>query len=201
MEERGVEFSCGGFLHAQFHVHAMLHQPGRAARGHGIGISSRDHHTRDAGGDEREGAGRCLAMMSARLEGDVDGGTASRVASSSERVDLGVRGAVSRVPSLTDNGTIANDDGADHGVRRRLSPSVRGERQRTAHEHLVMRRDRTLAIGHGYRLRRSPTEPYVIDRSARDEPMALNVFTVPPVTWPTSPTSLNSGRLSDASKK
>ena len=80
-------------------------------------------------------------MVHARLEGDIEGRATSALAGLLERGHFGVRAAISCVESLADDLTVANDDGADHRVRRRLSPSFCSQLESAAHERdCVMRR-------------------------------------------------------------
>jgi hypothetical protein len=60
-------------------------------------------------------------------------------------------GAVAGVVPLTDDDAPTNDDGADHRVRRRLSPSQLCEVERPAHERALTRvHGRRLAVLHRY---------------------------------------------------
>ena len=86
-------------------------------------IANGGHDARDARGDDGVGTRRRLAVVRARLERDVQRRAARAATSRAQRIDLGVRLAESRVKPLADDLTAGNDDGADHWVRRRLSPS------------------------------------------------------------------------------
>ncbi len=61
---------------------------------------------------------------------------------------LGVRFAEPLVPALTDDATTGNDDGADHGVRRRLPPPFTGESQCPAHVSAIAASIRPLVRHH-----------------------------------------------------
>src|SRR3546814_6622198 len=59
-----------------------------------IWVLHRNHHPRDAGGDQAVGAARAArARMRARFERDVNGGSARRIARRGERHCFGVRTA------------------------------------------------------------------------------------------------------------
>ncbi len=70
--------------------------------------------------------------MCAGFERDVHRRPARSFARELERHRLGVRLAISRMPAHGHDATLPHDDGADHWVRRRLSPAAtRGfERER-----------------------------------------------------------------------
>src|SRR4051812_13398415 len=127
MEERGVQLARG------LRLDPDLDRDSRAAKTLGtasrfrIRISGRDDNAPYSRRDQGVGARRRLAMVGTGLEGDVERRTARAVAGSPERRDLGVLLAVASVKPLADDGAIANDDGADHRVRRRLSPPAAGE--------------------------------------------------------------------------
>jgi hypothetical protein len=52
---------------------------------------------------------------------------------------------IAAVPTLADDGTVADDNGADHRVRRRASPSILCEVERAAHECAIRGCRRALA--------------------------------------------------------
>jgi hypothetical protein len=83
-------------------------------------------------------------MVCARLEGDVNSRAARRIASGAQRRYLGVRFAEPGVPSFPHHLVSRNDDGADHGVRRRLPPPATGEGECPAHERAIARTGRVL---------------------------------------------------------
>ena len=71
--------------------------------------------------------------MVAGLESDVHGRPAGAIASSFESYHLSVGFAVSGVVAFADDGTVANDNSADHRVRRCLTPPLLGEGERATH--------------------------------------------------------------------
>ena len=68
--------------------------------------------------------------MGARLEGDVQGRPAGARGRVLERDDLGVRAALSLVPAFADDGAVADNHGANHGVRRCRSTAPLGKLER-----------------------------------------------------------------------
>jgi hypothetical protein len=46
--------------------------------------------------------------------------------------------AIPGVESFADDGIITNDDGADHGIRRRLSPAAPGKVERPTHVRAIV---------------------------------------------------------------
>ena len=120
---------------------------------------------RDARGDDRVDARRCLAVVRARLERHVHRRAARAITRRAQRVDLGVRLAVSLVKSLADDRVAGNDDGADHWVRRRLSPPALGERERSPHVLSIepvagVRRAAPAGSFIRYQPKRKPSDPY-----------------------------------------
>src|SRR5690349_24985120 len=75
--------------------------------------------------------------MDTRLEGDIERGAARVLSRGRERDDLGVSLPKPGVKSLANDGAVANDDGADHRVRRRLSPPAPGEVERPTHVRAI----------------------------------------------------------------
>jgi hypothetical protein len=69
--------------------------------------------------------------MGARLEGDVDRGTARALAGCLERDDLGVRASPALVPAFADDHVAGDDDRADHRVRMRRPSPLLCELERT----------------------------------------------------------------------
>ena len=64
--------------------------------------------------------------MTTGLEGDIQCRTPRLRTGLAQGSDLCVLLAVAPVKSLADDLAITNDDGADHGIRRRLSPAASG---------------------------------------------------------------------------
>ncbi len=94
-----------------------LAQPPHAGPvGDRVGIERRHHHPRDAGREQRFGAGRGAPVVVAGLEGDVGGGAAGAFASGTERLHLGVRLAGPPVPALTDDGAVPDEHTAHQGI-------------------------------------------------------------------------------------
>jgi hypothetical protein len=102
----------------QFDLDAAGAQPLDALSvGAGVGVDRRDHHAGDPGRDQGVGAGRRAAVVRARLEAGVGGGTGG-VARRREGVHLGVRRSRALVPALADDGPVAHQHAPDHRVRR-----------------------------------------------------------------------------------
>jgi hypothetical protein len=77
-------------------------------------------------------------VVSAGFEGDIERRASRPLAGLAKCRNLGVLLTVSRVKAFANNLTVANDDGADHGVRRRLSPPASGEVQRPTHVRVIV---------------------------------------------------------------
>ena len=92
----------------------------------GSGSIARDHHAGDSGGDQGVGAGRRAAVVRARLEADVGGGTRG-VARRRQGDHLGVRQSRALVPALADDGPVAHEHAPDHRVRRRRAGAQLGQ--------------------------------------------------------------------------
>src|SRR5439155_23995096 len=116
--------------------------PGAAA-GESCRVSRRNHNPRDARLENRLGAWRSLSEVVARLERYVHGRSAGAIAGGLERNHFGVRLSRTCVVSFPDNDTVANDNSADHWVRRCLTPALLGEGQRATHVFRVARLART----------------------------------------------------------
>ena len=71
--------------------------------------------------------------MIAWLECHVHRRALSAIARGLERNYLGVGFTVARVIAFADDGAITNDNSADHGVRRCLTPALLGEGERATH--------------------------------------------------------------------
>ena len=71
------------------------------------------------------------------LERHVERCTTCVFTGSAQRDDFGVRLTVPRVVSFADDRAVGNDDGADHWVRRRLSPSEWRERECSSHVNRI----------------------------------------------------------------
>ena len=96
----------------------------------GVGVADRAHDARDAGLDQRVGAGRLAAVVAARLERDVGRRAPRRLAAGGERVALGVRLAAALVPPLAQHAAVARDDAADDGIRARAAAAALGQVER-----------------------------------------------------------------------
>src|SRR5207237_3785855 len=103
-----------------------------------IWILGRRNDARDTGGDNGVRAGWRFPMVHTRLEGDIQGRAPSALAGLIERGDFGMRAAIACVEALADDLTVANDDGADHWVRRRLSPPASGKVECPAHVRAIV---------------------------------------------------------------
>ena len=99
----------------------------RAAAGESCWVSSSNHNPRDPRLENRLSARSSLSEVVARLERYVHGRPASAIAGSLERNDFGVRLSITCVVPFPDNDTVANDNSADHRVRRCLTPALLGE--------------------------------------------------------------------------
>src|SRR5207247_9769731 len=89
----------------------------------GIALAGCRDHAPHAGGEERLGARRRLAVMRARLEGDDDGRAARAVPRGLKCRDFRVIAPVLRVPAFPDDGPVLQYDGADEGIRRNAPPT------------------------------------------------------------------------------
>ena len=96
-----------------------------------VRIAGADHHTRDSRGDDGVRAGRGAALVRARLERHVEGGTTRGVSGLLEGDRLGVADSVVLVPPLADDFAVARDDRADDGMMiAGLSPPALGKLER-----------------------------------------------------------------------
>jgi len=91
-----------------------------------VGVGDRGDYPAHARGDDGIGAGRRAAVMSARLEADVERRAPSPLAGRLERHDLGVRTAGSLVPAFPDDLAVANEDCADQRVGTGRAPPTLG---------------------------------------------------------------------------
>jgi hypothetical protein len=82
-------------------------------------------------------AGWRLAVMAARLEGDIERGTAGRITSRGKGVDLGVGLAIALVPPLANTGPCAHHDGTDQRVGLDTASAPLRQRQRPPHPGYV----------------------------------------------------------------
>jgi hypothetical protein len=73
------------------------------------------------------GTWRGFAEVIAGLEGYVHRRATGAIARRFQRNNLGVGIAVARVESLPDDDAVANDNSADHWVRRCLTPALFGQ--------------------------------------------------------------------------
>jgi hypothetical protein len=126
---------CGGLIGSQPHgdVDAGVAKHARAPRGHGVRVFERDHHPADPSRENRAGAGRRLAMMGTRLQGDEQRGAMGLVAGGCDGHGLGVRGAVLGVPTFTHDLAVAENDSSDERIRRNPPPSPPGEVEGARH--------------------------------------------------------------------
>src|SRR6266849_1259933 len=102
-----------------------------------IGILDRRHHARDTGGDNGVRAGRRFADMRAWLQRHIEGGAARGLASTLERLRLGVGTAARLGPAATHNDAVLHNDSADGGIGPGAALPAPTERQRQLHEALV----------------------------------------------------------------
>ena len=86
------------------------------ARDERVGVARADDHAREAGGDERVGTRRLLAVVAAGLERDIDGGALRGLGTAGQRVALGVQVADLVVVAGRDDASVADYDRAHHGV-------------------------------------------------------------------------------------
>jgi len=77
--------------------------------------------------------------MTARFEGDEEGGPARRLAGRLERMDLGMRPTVALMPALAHQNGVANDDSADERVGLDEAPTFLGKFERAVHPLRVER--------------------------------------------------------------
>jgi hypothetical protein len=103
-----------------------------------VGVVEREHHVLDAGCHERLGARRRVAVVVARLEGDVGGRPTGPVAGGAQRRDLGVRPVrVGTGGALADDLAVAHEHAADPRVRRGIDARRLGQGCRPPHQLLV----------------------------------------------------------------
>ena len=101
----------------------------------GGGIGPGEHDARDAGLDQCLGARAGAPRVTARLEGDDGGATASQVAGVGEGDGLGVRRAGSPVVPAPDQSPVRiDDDAADSGIGRTLDVRAGREFDGLPHE-------------------------------------------------------------------
>ena len=133
IEERGVELPGSVSLQADVDHDSGVAQPCTSSGGDRVRIFARGDDARDAGGDDGVRTGRRLAVVGAGLEGHIECGASRAVAGVAQRANLGVVFAVAGVKSLAHDNIVLHDDGADHRIRRRLSPTAAGEVERPPH--------------------------------------------------------------------
>ena len=106
-----------------------------------VGIGHRCHQPGDAGCHEGIGARRGFALMRARLERDIGGGTASGIAGFGNRLHLGMRPPAGRGPAASDNPAAAgfrlNDNRADGGIGARPPEIAPAEPERRGHHSAI----------------------------------------------------------------
>src|SRR3546814_6554063 len=99
-EEAAIERPRLGFHQSRLHLHACRAQALETLAVDGLErVAHRRDHARDAGGDERVGAGPGAAGVRARFEGDVGGGALRAVTSLLQREHFRVRPALALVRS------------------------------------------------------------------------------------------------------
>src|SRR4051812_35197722 len=118
----------------------------RAATGERRGISGRNHYSLDSRFENSLGARWGLSEMIAWLECDVHRRASCPIAGGFESKCFSVRLTVAGVISLAYNGVTANDNSADHWVRRCLTPALLGEGKRATHVLCVARIARTRIV-------------------------------------------------------
>src|SRR5690606_18614657 len=104
---------------------------------HRVRIGARVDRALDAGGDDRVAARRCLTVMRARLERDVERRAARGFARIANRLDLRVRPAVTAMEPATDDAAATYDDGADERIGRNALDALARELDRFSHRMLV----------------------------------------------------------------
>src|SRR5439155_17663403 len=115
-----------------------------AAACHRTRIAYGGNDTGDAGRDDRVDTGWRLTAVCAGLERHEECGAARALSlphpfrlplrGSAQRGDFGVRLTVAGVESFADERAAAHDNGADHRIRRRLTPAASRELERSLHE-------------------------------------------------------------------
>jgi hypothetical protein len=137
-------------FHANINQDIVGAQPLGTAGGVFMRIRDCGDDARNAGGENCIGTWRRLSVVIARLERNVESSSARSIARSTQSVYLRMGCTELRVPSFADNFTIANDNGADHWVRRRLSPSSFCQKERTTHVHAIIRRHALRCFRHRF---------------------------------------------------
>jgi hypothetical protein len=82
----------------------------------GIGIAGAYHHTSNARFQDGIRTGGLLALVTARLQGHIHGGTPGICLAIFQGMALSVKLSIPDVPSLADDLSIPNDDGPYHGI-------------------------------------------------------------------------------------
>ncbi len=111
---------------------AVVTQDSQAAAG-GVrgGIVGGDDHAGDAGLADGVGAGRRAALMTARLQRDVQGGSRQRAfAGGADRLDLGVRASELAMEALADHPLGVGQHGAHERVGADVAASLLGDLDR-----------------------------------------------------------------------
>ena len=99
-----------GFHQARVHGYPMLFKLIKSFSGDaGIGIAHRRHHALYARLDQRLGARRRAALMTARLKGQIDRCVAGMLLCLFQGQNLGVRLTGARMPTLADNFIVLYD--------------------------------------------------------------------------------------------
>ena len=136
--ETDIEFARFAFQQAGLHLDPGQRKQLQAAPGHlRVRVAHRGDHACDAGIDQRVGAGRCAAMMAARLQRDIGGGALCPRAGGTQGVHFGVRPARFFVPACTYNHAITHNHAADAWIWRRREQSVIGQAQGARHVAMV----------------------------------------------------------------
>jgi hypothetical protein len=134
--EADIERLCFRLKQADVEAHAGALQPRPAAALRRIRIAHRCHHAADAGRKHGIDTGRRPTVAIARLERDVEGGTAHVVAASlriGKCRHLGMREAGARVEPLADDDAVLRDHTTDARIRRGRIEAALGERERARH--------------------------------------------------------------------
>ena len=139
MEENGVDGIAFSLQDTFVNLDAGGPQLGDALACHqGVGIGGAHHHSADACLDEGFGAGGILSVVTAGLQGDVDGGSLGSGGAAGQGVALRMESAVLLVVALADDGTVLHDDGSHQGIGVHPSYSLAGKADGQPHVFCIL---------------------------------------------------------------
>ena len=139
-EKKPVDLPAGRLQHADLRWDAALPQRSDPLPGdERIRIDGADDHAPGAAGDQGIHAGGGAAMVAARLQRDIKGGSGDILRRVSKRVDLGMVFTATMMKTLADDFPVPDDHGADQRIRADRSFAFPRQREGAAHEPLIAR--------------------------------------------------------------